>query len=266
MSDVASALRLALGYVPYWLRAKNRHGLQAPFAFSLYEEVMRHDQPAPEQAPIEALRRTLLKDKEHIEVRDFGAGFGGERYKKPEVAFITRNSAKPRRYARLLFRLARHLKPSLSLELGTSLGISSLYLAAGHPEGAVITIEGCPNTAAKAAAHFKQFPQYDIRPAQGLFREVLPAILKELTQTVDLLFLDGHHHYQATMDYFQLCLPYLSKDAVVIVDDIRWSDEMYRAWVELTKHRQVTLTMDLYVMGLLFLNPGLSKEQFTIRY
>ncbi len=45
--------------------------------------------------------------------------------------------------------------PNLIVELGTSLGISTSYLAKGNRESNVFTFEGCPETAAIARENFK---------------------------------------------------------------------------------------------------------------
>lgn len=266
MSGITSALQLAAGYIPYWINATNRHGLQAPFAFSFYEAVLRRDRLEPQQERIETLRRELLKDHSRIDVRDFGAGFGGVVYRERSVSYITRNSAKPRRYARMLYRLTQHLQPALCLELGTSFGLSSLYMVAGFPSARIETLEGCGNTAAMALKNFSRFPEYSIQIHQGDFKTVLPILLPSLTRPVDLLFLDGHHQYEATLAYFEQCLPFLSESAVVIVDDIRWSDGMRKAWKELCMHPKVKMSMDIYLMGFLFLDPGLSPGHFPVRY
>lgn len=266
MSGITSALRLAAGYIPYRIKATNRHGLQAPFAFAFYEDVLRHDRQEPSQLAIEKLRDDLVHDQSRIAVRDFGAGFGGVVYRERSVSYIARHSAKPRRYARMLYRLTRHMRPSLCLELGTSFGISALYMAAGFPSARIVTLEGCENTSAMAMKNFQHFPEYSLSLHQGDFKTVLPQLLPSLNEPVDLLFLDGHHQYEATLAYFDQCLPYLSESAVVIVDDIRWSEGMRRAWKELCHHPKVRMSMDIYLMGFLFLNPGLSPGHFLVRY
>ncbi|MFN9952836.1 MAG: hypothetical protein ACK55I_07030, partial [bacterium] len=71
-----------------------------------------------------------MRSKEKIQIRDFGAGFSGRRFMEQSVGFVTQRSAKQPRYARVLFRLVKHLQVKSVLELGTSVGISSLYMSA----------------------------------------------------------------------------------------------------------------------------------------
>lgn len=263
--SVSHSLQLALRFAKYYLMAGNRHSLQAPFAFSLNEAVFRKDRKDAGQKAIEDVRALLLKDQRSINVLDFGAGFGGKVYRKRTVAYITRNSAKPPRYARMLHRLVKHLRPGLMLELGTSAGISALYQSLGNPEGKLISIEGCPETAKIALNTFKQFPSLHIELLQGAFEDCLPSLLERIDR-IDYLFIDGHHRLEPTLKYINWCYPKLSATAVIVVDDINWSDEMREAWKQLKADPRFTLSMDVFMMGLLFVNKDLSKEDFVLRY
>ncbi len=261
----SQTLQLTLRFAKYYLMAGNRHSLQAPFAFSLNEAVFRRDRKSAGQQAIEDLRAHLLKDQRSLKVLDFGAGFGGTVYKERKVSFITRNSAKPPRYARMLYRLVKHLKPATMVELGTSAGISALYQAMGNPEGRLITLEGCPETAKLARQNFEKFPHLPIELVQGSFDEVLPEVLNRIDR-IDYLFIDGHHRLEPTLHYIQLCYPKLSADALIVVDDINWSAEMREAWKQLMADTRFTLTIDIFMMGLLFVSKDLSKENFVLRY
>lgn len=258
-------LSLLSGYAGYYLRATNRHGLQGPFAYALYEAVLRRDTRGPETRPVEELRRALLKDQRQIRVTDFGAGFGGVKYNLRSIAWIARQSAKPPRYARLLHRLVQYRQPSTLLELGTSLGLSALYQSLGAPGSKLYTLEGCPETAAVAREHFRLFPQCNIELTEGLFDETLPRVLQRCGP-LDYVYIDGHHRLEPTLRYVELILPVLSDDAVVVIDDINWSDEMREAWQRLKADSRFTQSMDVHLMGWLFNSGALSKEDFLIRY
>ncbi|MBL7923542.1 MAG: class I SAM-dependent methyltransferase [Bacteroidia bacterium] len=262
---LARTVQFIYRFCRYYLSAGNRHSLQAPFAYRLNEAVFRRDRKAPEQESIESLRRELLHTQRMVAVRDFGAGFSGKVYRNLKVSYIAKHSAKPPRYARMLFRLVQHLQPATVLELGTSLGISALYQAAGHPQARVITLEGCPNTAALARENFRRFPQFNIEQVEGAFEDTLPSLLQRLPD-IDYLFIDGHHRLEPTLRYIDLCFPKLSQHAVVVVDDINWSAEMQQAWQQLKADPRFNLSIDVFMMGLLFVSKDLSKENFVLRY
>jgi predicted O-methyltransferase YrrM len=262
-------LRATLAFVyrfcSYYLKATNRHGLQAPFAYQLNEYVFKRDRKYDLLKPIEKLRRKLEQDKRKINVLDFGAGFGGHVFKELSVSYIAKNSAKSPRYARMLFRLVNYLKPLTIVELGTSVGISALYQAAGNSLAKIFTLEGCPETARIAQENFRKFPHYNIELIVGSFEKSLPTFLEKVVE-IDLLFIDGHHQLKPTLQYIEMCLPKLSKDACIVVDDINWSDEMRAAWQLLLADKRFTLSLDIFMIGILFVSKDLSKENFVIRY
>src|SRR5690606_25194025 len=156
-------------------------------------------------------------------------------------ADIARTSLKPPRHARTLFRLARWFRPEQVLELGTSLGITTLYLAKGADEGMVTTIEGCPQTHRIAQEHFERLGQRNITPLLGSFRARLPEALQRM-ERLDLAFLDGNHAKEPTLDYFEQCLERSHNDTVIVLDDIHWSREMEEAWETVKAHLRVTVT------------------------
>ena len=81
-----------------------------------------------------------------------------------------------------------------------------------------------------------------------------------------LFFFDGNHHQEPTLNYFNQCLEYSKNDSVFIFDDIHWSDEMEEAWEEIKKNPKVTITIDLFFMGLVFFRKEQAKENFTVRF
>jgi len=168
-------------------------------------------------------------------------------------------------YGQLLFRIARYFQPSVMVELGTSLGISTLYLAMGYPSGQITTIEGCQETSAMAKKNFQLLGLSNVKQFIGSFEDVLPIVLHDLGK-VDLIFIDGNHRKGPTLQYFYQCLQHIHDDSVLILDDIHWSDEMEEAWNEIRLNPSVTITIDLFRMGLVFFRKGLSKEDFILHF
>jgi predicted O-methyltransferase YrrM len=157
------------------------------------------------------------------------------------------------------------LRPVSVLELGTSLGISSAYLALGNPECPVVTVEGCSETAAFAKEQLDTLGLNNIRVINSRFEDVLSYLLPEIG-VLGMVFFDGNHRKEATMDYFQQCLPFIHDETVFIFDDIHWSSEMEEAWAVIREHESVKITIDLFRMGLVFFREGLSKEDFILRF
>lgn len=198
---------------------------------------------------------------------DMGAGAGlsvSQHHIVPIKKVITR-SGMSLAYGQLLFRIARYFQPSVMVELGTSLGISTLYLAMGYPSGQITTIEGCQETSAMAKKNFQLLGLSNVKQFIGSFEDVLPIVLHDLGK-VDLIFIDGNHRKGPTLQYFYQCLQHIHDDSVLILDDIHWSDEMEEAWNEIRLNPSVTITIDLFRMGLVFFRKGLSKEDFILHF
>jgi predicted O-methyltransferase YrrM len=215
---------------------------------------------------IEKLRSRLLKDPGYIQMVDLGAGAGEiPLYRIVPVRRLIRRSCVQPAYGRLLFRLARHFQPAVMVELGTSLGISTSYLAMGNPQGQITTIEGCQEIASAARKNFDHLGLSNILQVTGAFEDVLPGVLRNLGK-VDLFFIDGNHREKPTLEYFHQCLQHIHDDSVLILDDINWSGGMEKAWKKIQDHPSVSITIDLFRMGLVFFRKGLSKEDFILHY
>ena len=252
-------------YLGHLVRARTRHGVHSPFVYDLITHVLRPSNELPEFRTIEGLRADLLASEQTIRVNDLGAGSRVFDMPSRAVADIARTALKPPAQAQLLFRLARYFQADEVVELGTSFGLSTLYLALGADEGTVHTIEGCPQTMRIAQHHFDQLKQRNIHPVLGSFRSRLPETLAKLS-AVDLVFIDGHHAEEPTLEYFEQCLGKAHSGTVFVFDDIHWSRGMERAWEVVKAHPRVTVTVDLYDLGLVFLRTEQAKEHFTLRY
>lgn len=256
--------RLLLRYLQYFFRARTRYGLHAPFVFQFTEAVIEDERLFYAFQDIESMRRGLLKNRQRITIQDHGAGSLVNPASQRSIKNIARYSAISAASGQLLFRLTLLMKPKTLLELGTSLGISTAYQASAAQEAQMISIEGCPETAAVARQNFKRLGLQNIQIKQGTFAEQLPGALRQLGQ-LDYLYIDGDHRRGASLSYFATCLPYLHAGSVVVMADIHWSDEMESAWLELQQQECVRLSIDLFHFGLLlFRTEQKVKRHYTI--
>ena len=256
--------RFAKDYLLHRFKAKTRHGVHSPFVYRLIDKVIYDFQPKKVYAGIEALRKQLLNDKRSIQVIDLGAGSKVNNDQTKKIRDIARNALKPRRLAQLLYRLAADLKPLNIIELGTCLGITTVYLQNASPKAKVYSLEGSPETAAVALETFQKAGLTNIAEITGNFDDTLPGVIKELDQ-LDFVFVDGNHQRDATIKYFEWCLPKVHEDTMLIFDDIYWSEGMKEAWSVIKAHPRVTVTVDLFWIGLVFFKKGQAKEDFLVK-
>ena len=263
-----SKISLSKKYLRYYLSASNSkgHGIHSPFVFDFVKNVLNDKRNFYAYAQIEDLRERLLKDETVIEVEDFGAGSVIAKSKSRSVADIAKHAAKNKKLAQLLFRIADYFQPKTMIELGTSLGISSAYLASACPYAKMYTIEGSVSVAEIAKKNFQSLGLKNICLKTGNFDVHLPAVLKKTGQ-IDLAFVDGNHRRQPTLAYFSQLLEHAAPSSVFIFDDIHWSEEMEQAWEIIKQHDRIMLTIDLFFIGLVVLHTDFkAKQHFTIRF
>lgn len=258
-----------LARISSWARhlvqARTRHGVHSPFIFDLVEQVLRPTAPVPGGEAIEKLRDDLFESEQVIRVNDLGAGSRVLDLPIRPVRDIARTSLKPAKQARMLYRLAQWCDPATIVELGTSFGLTTLYLARGAEEARVITVEGCPQIHRIARHHFELLRQTNIEAVLGSFNNTLPQLLKTL-ERVDMAFIDGHHAEEPTVELFTRLAERAHNNSVFVLDDIHWSTGMERAWERVKQHERVTVTVDLYDLGLVFFRQEQAPQHFRLRY
>jgi predicted O-methyltransferase YrrM len=151
------------------------------------------------------------------------------------------------------------------LELGTSLGISTSFLASAYSKSNVVTIEGCPQTAKVAQQTFDDLKLRNIELIVGQFDEKLDSALTE-NEPFDLIYIDGNHREEATIRYFEQIEKHAAKEAVFILDDIYWSAGMTRAWEKIKGHKNVSVTLDLFRMGIVFTGVKAPRYDYRFRF
>jgi predicted O-methyltransferase YrrM len=252
-------------YLKYFLKAKGPHGVHSPLLFRLITEVMPvRPEHRRELAPVENLRKELLKNRKSLPVMDLGAGSRVHRKGERMVCSVAAAASSSPRQLLALRNFAADTRPARVLELGTNLGLGALALAIGAPRAEVVTIEGDPGLAAMAGEHFRRLGAPGVRSLTSSFSEGIRTLREEGFRP-SLVIMDGDHRYAPTMEYFGELLSFVGPDAVVWMDDIHWSPEMHRAWLELSAHPAVSCSADFFDFGILWLGPGLRKQHAVLR-
>ena len=227
------------------------HGMHSPFLFGLITDVLNDKKKYPAYSQVEHLRQAMRREERQVNVEDFGAGSTKNNSRQRTVRSIARHAAKPAKYGQLLFRMTQYYQPATILELGTSLGITTSYLAKGQPRAKLVTIEGAPVIAELAQENMNSLGLTNVMVKQGRFESILPGVLEKMP-TIDFAFIDGNHRRQPTELYFHQLLPHLHNDSILVFDDIHWSREMEEAWETIKGHHAVRCTVDLFFIGLVF--------------
>ena len=249
-------------YIKFLLNSTNQHGVHSPFVYNLVTQCFYDKSKHKNYKNILAYKKQLLQNKNKISITDLGVGSHATKQHKRVISEIAKNAGTTYKRAKLLYRLVTYFKPNTILELGTSLGIATQAMSLGNPEATITTIEGCPNISEFTNANFKKRQLENINLYTGNFNDTLENLTPN---TYDLIFFDGNHQKEATLQYFETLLQTAHNDSVFIFDDIYWSESMTEAWESIKQHPNVTVTIDTFFWGLVFFRTEQVKEHFTIR-
>ena len=246
-----------------WLKKSSSwRAVHPPWLFNLLQKMHRLEGG---DNNIEALRAQLKKDNTQIERVDFGAGSQARLHTVSDVAT---HSLKRPKDAAMIGNLASSLQAEYILELGTSLGLTTAYLA--HSAAHITTCEGDPEIAQLARNQWEKLGLTHIELREGPFSATLPLLIEEWKACnhpgFDLIFIDGHHIGKALRTYVDQIKPWLRSSGVLVCDDIHWSPDMENAWEALTQDPHWTNAVDFYEWGMLTANPDLTKEIRNIRF
>lgn len=253
-------------FIQYYSHACTRHSVHSPFVYNIVDEIVNDNKIFPEYSKIDHSLKSLASNSRIIEITDFGRSSAKSKYeyRLESIAHIHKTSSVSRKYGRLLFRLVRKFNPQTIIEIGTSLGVSTSYLALAAPEAKIISLEGCSVKAQVAESLFEKLNITNVHIHIGQFENILPESIKSISK-LDFAFIDGHHRYKPTLQYFNLLLSKVKPDSCFVFDDIHWSAEMEKAWNEITDNEAVTVSIDLFRFGIVFFNKELSRQKFVIR-
>jgi hypothetical protein len=264
-------------YFNFLWNSKNEHGVHSPFLFDLVMKCFYDSTDYPEYSTLKEYRKSLLQNKNTIEVTDFGAGSRVFKSNTRAINQIAKNAGISTKRAELLFRFVRYFQSDSSdseqakqsiLEIGTSLGLATSALSLGNKNAKITTLEGCPNTMAIAKNQCQLQNLNNIEFENTEFSSFLKNHINvdwTKVKSYSLIYFDGNHSKTATLDYFELLLPTINNNTVWIFDDIHWSNDMEEAWEIIKNHSKVTVTIDTFQWGIVFFRNEQEKEHFIIR-
>lgn len=262
-----NVFQLAKKYIRYFTSASNGkgHGVHSPFVFDFINNVLLDKKEYPCFNAIESRRKELLNNNSVIDIEDFGAGSTVLPLKRRVVKDTAKISLKSRKYSQLIYRIVKYFKVKNIVELGTSFGITTSYIAKAT-DGRVYTFEGATSIAGIAKQTFTSLGINNVEITEGDFANTLEPKLKEIGK-VDFAFLDGNHRKEPTLQYFELFKQYTDEHSILIFDDIHWSEGMEQAWDMIKNDPKVTLTIDLFFIGIVFFRKEFKEKQdFVIRF
>ncbi len=249
----------AISAIKYYLSAKNKYQIHSPFIVDFYNNVIEDDRHYYAFDEVETLRKKIEASDMELETKTYGQPSKVKRVNR--ISKMVKKVSAPPWKGKFLFRLSKWYQPKYIVELGTNLGIGSLYLHLGKASAPMFTIEGNPNLVKLSRQHFKALNVHKIEIIEGLFADRLNEVLSKVDNKA-LIYVDGHHDGSALISYtneiHSHCKEY--EQYCLCLDDINWSDSMRKAWATLKEDKRWQFSVDLYHSGLLFYNTNQRKN------
>lgn len=254
-------LKILREYINYKLKAKSRHGVHSPFVYDFADKCLRIKIPQNVLKRFKSYKKELHQDNSSIEVTDLGAG-SKKLSTQRKIKEITRVSGASTSDGRLLYKMVNHYHPKTILELGTSLGVGTFMLANGSQDSNVVSIEGCPETSAIAKS---MLDKYQIKNVEFVVSDFVTYLENYQGLNFDFVFIDGDHRGEKLLEQLELLKDHVHDETIILLDDIRWSEDMLNTWNDLASREKYHLSIDLFNMGIIMLRSHQEKEHFVIR-
>lgn len=250
-------------------RSSAGHGVHSPFVYEFLTKVVRGKSLPATLSMVESLRKSMLTDSRTVQVTDFGTG-GRKAAKRTVHDIAARASVSPRQAALLARMVAAEcydstLADGVILELGTSLGISTVCLAMAAPRNHVITVEGCPVISGIATENFRNLKINNVQLLNEEFSEALNQ-LKRKGVRVRYAFIDGNHTGEALVKYFSYIIGLAADNLTIVSDDIHLNKSMYKGWKEICSDDQTEVSLEMFRFGLVFRKKALTPGKYKIRH
>ena len=239
----------------FFLARSGGHGIHSPIAYDLCRWLDQTRKRANEECQQLRLLRSELKRDTRI-LKDAGFGSGSRFFKKPyrRLNQLVSVGISTHFKARILYQLIQYFKPAEVLELGTSIGVTTLYLATAQFPNKVYTVEGNKDYLDVASSLFNRFREGAcVVPTLNTF----DAALITFNTMPEWVFVDGSHDYKNTLSIFNAIQNCKNTHQVIVFDDIYWSKEMTRAWSYIVCHSKNALILDAFHFGIVIQHPNL---------
>ncbi len=239
-------------------------GIHSPFVFKLLREVFKDSSPDKALKEVQCWHWSLRGRRDLIETGNYGAGPVSGRGGRRKVRDIVSGTGISPRVGKFLFHLVGYSRCASILELGTGLGISTAYLRNAPSTAEITSVEGSEDKVQFAEEEFNSRSWKPVKFVSMDFDKFLETF--HVPKHPFMAFIDGNHLYAPTIRYFQRLSGLCREDSLLVFDDIHWSEEMEQAWNEICLDENVSISIDLFSMGLVFFRKGMHKQHYRINF
>ena len=244
------------------IRYRKGFGVHSPFVFNLITKVIEERCGYYSFNEIELLRKQLLFRNEYITYPDRRNKGKMRRRRIGEI--VKREAIRPKHGA-LLFRLANYFKSKHILQLGPTMGLSTLYLTSYATDVRCIALESVPEFAAIAEQDYQKGARNPIDLRVGSYRQLLPKALEEMEQ-LDFVFFNTLYEPEDNLWLFNECIKHVHDGTLFVFEGIKENRKMRQLWHDVCLHPDVTVTLDLYSLGIIVFHKKLHKKDYIVYF
>jgi len=250
-------------YLYFLLEASNQHGVHSPFIYQLVTQCFYKKIP-------KNLWKTFLNSRKYLEdnsekKKTTALGSASKIFKSNThpVSKIAKVAGITNKKANLLIKTINYLKPKQILEIGTAMSLGTSAIKTENDAVSILTLEECPETSKILQKLFEKNNFKAIEIINRNFSKTLS--MNTQNKQFDCIIFDRNHSKKATLNYFEECLKTVHNNSFFIFDAIYWTPEMQEVWAIIKKHSKVTVTVDVFHLGIVFFRKEQAKEHFKIR-
>ncbi len=243
----------------YYVKSKSIYNIHSPFVFEFVKDIIEDERNFYAFDLIKKIKYDLKQRQTTIKLNDLGAGSLVSTTNERTIAEIVNNSVASQKKIQFLFKLCLKYQPETILELGTSLGLSSLVMQLANIRSTITTVEGDATIADIAHNIHTENNIHTIEIVNQPFDVFLKN--KNTDSKFKLILIDGNHAYSPTIKYFEILTHNIDNECIMIFDDINWSQDMRRAWDEIKSNKKVRLSIETFEYGIVFFNSDFKEKQ-----
>jgi predicted O-methyltransferase YrrM len=229
-------------------------GVHSPFVFHLITKVIGERRLYYRYYDIEMIRQQLLFKEDSIELPLKGG-------RSTIAKVVEREGIRPKRGA-LLFRLTNYFQPEKILQIGSTMGLSTLYLSSYRPGLTCVSIETVPEYTSISRWVYQKAARTAIDLQAGDYQTLLPLALERMGKVDFVYFNTPIETFPSQL--FDICLKYAHNDTAFVIEDIRVNKSMRKFWKTVCEHPKVSVSIDLYSAGIVLFNKNLHKQMYKI--
>jgi len=252
-----------VSYLKYLFASGTRHSVHSPFVYTLINEVFKNRKLCPVLENIDNCRDSDINS--WTKVRD------AKIVEKPKIIRFKRTISPiirydiSKKYGQLLFRLIEYFKPSTIIQSGVNSGFSSIYLTTANSNAKVFIWSGIGYESEAINTLLDKFQVSENVKYLNKINLDSSYFIHERGK-VDFVFLGADEGGDQVYADFETFVKIAHNETVFVINAIHQSAGIEKVWSNITNHACVTVSIDIYGLGLVFLRKELSKQKFVLRF